>query len=98
MTPPLEQAVFRVGGETYRWGDVLLASTLWGNWEALERETREGMACLRRARETGAPVPEREVQQAAADFRYARNLIAADEVIAWLERWGLGREEWMGYI
>ncbi len=39
--------VFRTGRDEYCWDDVLLASVGWGEWAALERETREGLACLR---------------------------------------------------
>src|SRR5215204_258242 len=32
---------------------------------------------------------------AAAEFRYARDLVAAQDAVAWLQHWGLDRAEWM---
>lgn len=91
------QPVFRVEGEQFYWEDVAICGALRGDWAALERETREGQACLRRVR-AGHALPAADVDAAAAEFRYARDLVAAEETVAWLERWGLARDEWMDCI
>jgi hypothetical protein len=88
------EPVIRVGGDQYFWEDAVICGALRGDWDALERETAAGQACLRRAR-LGHPIPDAEVDAAAAEFRYARDLVAAQDALAWLQRWGLERAEWM---
>ena len=88
------EPVIRVGGDQYFWEDAVICGALRGDWDALERETAAGQACLRRAR-LGHAIPEAEVDAAAAEFRYARDLVAAQDAVAWLQRWGLERAEWM---
>jgi len=39
-----------------------------------------------------------EIETAANEFRYARDLVSAEEMEAWLGRWGLTAEGWMDYI
>lgn len=90
--------VLTAGDAQYFWEDVLLASVLRGDWSDLERLVREELDCARRSREgAGEPSPA-EVDAAAADFRYERNLVSAAETYAWLERWGLGAGEWMEWV
>ena len=43
---------------------------------------------------SGEPDPD----EAETRFRYDRNLVAADEMEAWLERWGLTVGEWRDYL
>jgi hypothetical protein len=43
------------------------------------------------AREGGEPID-------ADAFRYARDLLAADDMRAWLVRWHVGEDEWRGYL
>jgi hypothetical protein len=38
------------------------------------------------------------VEQAEAEFRYARNLVAADQLEAWLAHWGLTVRQWRAYL
>lgn len=85
----------------YTWEDVLLAGILWGDWDALEAEVRAGLACLKRLEEAEDEedvLPEDEMNSAAEEFRYARDLVAAEEMGAWLERRGLTADDWMEYI
>jgi hypothetical protein len=44
------------------------------------------------------PLSAREIESAADEFRYGRDLVAAEEMEAWLERWGLTAESWMDWI
>ncbi|HUF31181.1 MAG TPA: hypothetical protein VMM77_11075 [Gemmatimonadaceae bacterium] len=94
----LLKPVFQVGDDSYCWADVALAAVVWGDWDRLRRETREGLACLRSYRDTGRPLPEAEIDGAAADFRYERELISAQEAEEWFARWGMSAREWMEYI
>lgn len=47
-------------------------------------------------RESG--VPEEELNEAEARFRYARSLVAAEEMEAWLDRWELTVGDWRAYL
>ena len=98
MRELLQQTVFVVGEDAYCWADVALASIVWGDWDRLRQEVREGMASLRAVRESGRPMPEAEIAEAAADFRYERELISAQEAEAWFARWGLSAGAWMEFI
>jgi len=97
VLPPevLGRPVFAVGDQDYRWADVVAAARYWSRWTELERRTAEGLAAL-------AGLPEKigraELDEAKQAFRYARKLIAAEEMDAWLERWGLEARDWSGYL
>jgi hypothetical protein len=98
MRELFQQSVFKVGDEEYCWADIAIAAVVWGEWARLAQETREAMACLRSARDSGRPLPDAEIAEAAADFRYARELISADEAEAWLARWHLTASDWMEHV
>lgn len=93
--------MFSVGATTYVWEDVVLAAILWGDWAGLEHDVRDGLACLHRLEDIedeDEALLEEEVTTAAAEFRYARDLVAAEDTQAWLEQRGLTAEEWMDFI
>ena len=98
MDALLGQLVFSVGDERYRWEDVILSARLRGDWADLEKELREGLACLKRLAEEEEEIDPDELQSAANNFRYGRDLVSAEEAEAWLNRWHLNAEEWMEYI
>jgi hypothetical protein len=90
--------IFTVGEQTYIWEDLLLAAYLWGGWEGLSERARTGLGCLARLAEIEdqeAVLPEAELSEAAAEFRYARDLGGADAMEAWLERRGLDADAWL---
>jgi hypothetical protein len=93
------QVVFSVGGEEYAWEDVALAAESWGDWARLRERVREKAACLRRMEEGDEdPLTDEELESAADEFRYDRDLVSGDEMREWLERWGLTVENWMDSI
>ena len=98
MKPLFGQVVFSIGKAEYCWEDVVLAAVLWGDWARLREKVREGVACLRRADDEGMPLSAQEIESAADEFRYARDLVAAEEMEEWLGRWGLTAESWMDSI
>ena len=98
MDALLGQLVFSVGNEQYRWEDVILSARLRGDWADLEKELRDGLACLKRLDEEEEEIDPDELQSAANDFRYERDLVSAEEAEGWLNRWHLNAEEWMEYI
>jgi hypothetical protein len=90
--------VFTVGKREYRWEDVVLAGRLWGDLAALERRTREGIACLKHLEKLGREPLEVEADEAADAWRYERDLLSADEMQSWLDERGLDMEEWLEYM
>jgi hypothetical protein len=97
VLPPevLDRPVFAVGDQDYRWADIVAAARRWSRWAELERQTAEGLAAL-------AGLPEKighdELDEAMQAFRYERSLIAAEEMEAWLEHWGLETKDWSAYL
>jgi len=75
------QRIFTVAGTSYAWEDLVLAGCLWGDWPALEARTRDGLACLARLDELDEDaLAEADVETAATEFRYARDLVAASDL------------------
>jgi hypothetical protein len=93
-----ERPVFEVANRTYDWSDVVLAAILWGDWQKLAAETREGLACVRRLDELGLELSADELQAGANAFRSGRNLYSADELSEWLAGWGLSLSEWLDSV
>ena len=89
---------FLAGDEPFLWEDVLIASVRWGEWATCERDTTERLACARWLEAAGEVPSTSEVADAAAEFRYARDLIAADDTVEWLARFGLTAGDWMEFI
>lgn len=98
MNGLIKQEVFSIGAETYCWRDVVSAAKLWGDWVDLERETRTGVACLKLMKVEGDPLSPNRVAKLETEFRYAHDLITAQETEGWLKRWGLAVDEWRLYF
>lgn len=98
MEALFDQVVFSVGEEDYRWGDVVAAAKRWGDWDRARESSRKTLACLARFEEDEEAVPAGEIESAADEFRYARDLVSAQEMEEWLSRWGLTAEEWMDWV
>jgi hypothetical protein len=92
------QVVFSVGRADYLWEDVVMAAELRGDWERLRQRAREGIACLERWEREPDALGEAEIESAADEFRYDRDLVSAEEMEEWLARWGLTAEGWMDYV
>ena len=93
-----DEIVFSMDDEPYRWRDVILAAVRRGDWQAVERQARLGAACVRHAADTDDPVPAATLDAAASEFRYARDLITAQSMETWLERWSLSVADWTAYL
>jgi hypothetical protein len=91
-----ESPVFAVGGQAYSRSDILTAATLRGDWTRLEERTHAGLSCVKRARNTVAP--DIDLEAAADEFRYAKNLITVEEVEQWLARSAITFDEWRDYL
>jgi hypothetical protein len=88
-----ERPLFRVAGAVFTWGDVVGRTRKTGEWEELEAAVRAGLAALREA-----PTNEEDVEATARAFRYARGLLAGDELDAWLDARGLTEAAWRDYL
>jgi hypothetical protein len=96
------QRIFSIGQTSYVWEDIVLAGLAWGDWMTLEKRVRGGLACLARLDELDEDdednLDEADVETAAAEFRYARDLVAASDLEAWLDRRALSVEAWLDFI
>jgi hypothetical protein len=92
------RAVFTAAGRAFGWEDVVRAAGLRGELQELERATREGLACARRAEAEGSAPTADALRAAATVFRYERDLLAAEELEAWLEERGLAVSDWNSHL
>ena len=89
---------FSIHDIDFSWLDVALGAMARGQWPAFERRLTLGLACLARATTEGAPPSDEALDAAATEFRYDRDLIAAADVDAWLERTGITADDWVAYL
>jgi hypothetical protein len=93
--------LFAVGDVAFARDDVVLAAAMTGEWSALVEQVTSGLACCARLDDLDDPdgeLPESEIDEAASEFRYARDLAAASDMEQWLERHGLDADDWLQYI
>ena len=94
----LDRPVFAVDGEVYHWADVIAHAQATGRWEELRQAARDALACEAQHGEVEEEGVDDAIEEAAAEFRYDRELVTADEMEAWLAHSGISAEEWMGHI
>jgi hypothetical protein len=90
--------VFTVENKVFGWAEIAAAAEVWGEWQPFVQATRQALACLQHAAQVNQPAPADAVKEAATAFRYAHNLISAQETQTWLQRWGMSVEDWMNYL
>lgn len=90
--------IFTVANQNFGWPEVVLAAKVWGEWQPFIETVRQSLACLRLANRNDELPPPAELRQAATAFRYAHNLISAEETNHWLHRWELTLDDWMNYL
>jgi hypothetical protein len=95
---PAGRPLFTVAGRTYAWEDVLIGTELRGELAVLERQTRLGLACLKRLAAEPDALPPETLRAAAAHFRHEHNLLAADELDGWLAARDLTVADWNAYL
>jgi hypothetical protein len=88
-----QRPLFRVGDAVFTWADVVERARATGEWEELGHGVRMGLAAMREA-----PPSDEEVEEAARAFRYARGLLAGDELDVWLDSRGLTVAAWHDYL
>jgi len=97
MSQLLEGPCFAVDGEVYQWQDVFAYAQTSGRWADLLQSARAGVACTMHADASPAEEERLEalVDAAGDEFRYARDLLTADEMEAWLAERGLTARTWL---
>jgi hypothetical protein len=94
----LPTPAFWVSDRAYPWSDVVLAAELWGDWTRLARRAEEGAAVLAWAEDHAASLTARCLETRANAFRYERDLETAEDMEAWLRRWGLTAAAWRRWV
>ena len=90
--------LFTVEDQEFGWDEIVVAAELWGEWQRFVDTVRQSLRCLRLAEQTGQLPPAADIREAANAFRYAHNLISAEETRMWLARWQMTVEDWMNYL
>jgi hypothetical protein len=98
MIALLDDVVFSVPSRQVPLRDVVLSAALRGEWTSLEEEVRQGMACIKRLDKAGDRAYREEVEAEAREFRFAHNLISAEEMEAWLHERAISIEDWVAFV
>lgn len=94
----VRRGVFRVADREYCWEDVLHAGRFWGEWDRLRDRVGAAEALLEELDNEGNGLAEPALDAAAEEFRYARDLLTAEDLEGWLQRWDVSLEEWENYL
>ena len=81
-------------GETWTWAHAIAAAHLRGEWEPLVVRASVGLA----RQLSGVEADETVASATARAWRYERNLLAGEELEAWLEARGLDTDGWYDWI
>lgn len=90
--------VFTVNNTEFGWEEITAAAEVWGDWARLVEWTRQSLACQKYAVASGQLPDAKTTREALTAFRYAHNLISADETQIWLNRWEVSLEDLMSYL
>jgi hypothetical protein len=95
LTAELDRAAVSLTDSTLDVVDLVLLGTLRGDWLELEQRAREGLALSDRP---GRSVHDKDVHAAATSFRYAQDLISAEEFLRWLRERALTVADLAGFL
>ncbi|NOT63610.1 MAG: hypothetical protein HOP19_25645 [Acidobacteria bacterium] len=87
--------MFTVNETAFGWEEISAAAEAWGEWQPFVESVRQALACLDYAAAHRQSLPAHEFKAALTAFRYAHNLISAEDAQVWLRRWELTTEAWM---
>lgn len=90
--------IFAIENQEFGWDEIVAAAQIWGEWSLFVDSVRQSLACLRQAAQTGQLPSAGKMREVATEFRYARNLISAEETHRWLQRWNMTVEDWMNCL
>lgn len=94
----LQRMALKLDGQPISVGEVLAGSLLGGWLKPLKQRVSEQLACTALAGARNMEVPAERVQKALDEWRIERDLIAADEMDAWLASTGLDLEALAGHL
>ncbi len=80
------------------WGDVVLASIGWGDWQRIERALGEGLALVSDAEDRGERFGADALHRSAVALRRARGLLAGEDYLRWLAERSLSTEDVDAYL
>jgi len=89
------RTVFSVGEQAILTDDLVLVAILSGRWDGLRRQTQAMLEADRELRGLEDARLEAAVEEAAAEFRYDRDLINASDAERWLEDRGIAVDDWL---
>lgn len=90
--------MFTIAKQEFGWEEIVAAAEAWGEWQSFVTEARQALSCLVYAAETDQLPAAAEVREAATAFRYAHNLISAEDTQRWLDRWEMTVGDWMNCL
>jgi len=93
-----ERVIFAIGSTRFLWSDVERAGRRSGSWDALEGQARAGLAATQQIHRSGGDLPADELDAEEERFRYERDLLSGDELLAWLDQRGVALEEWRAFL
>lgn len=93
-----ERVAFLAAGAARTWKHVAEDALRRGTWAPLARRTAAGRAALDRARGAGLGLSPELVREAEAAWRYARRLVAAEDLEAWLAARAVTVAEWRRWV
>ncbi len=92
------QNFFTLHERAFGWDEIRAAAQAWGEWEGFAAATARGLAAVQYASANNCLPASAAVQAAANEFRYARQLVSAQDAQAWLAAWGLSANDWLAYF
>ena len=98
MRPPLAETAFSFDGRGLATGQVVLAAVRWGEWADLEREVRAALVGVQRAERDGASFADDELRPILVAWRRERQLLSAEDYLAWLAERDLTLEDMSAYL
>jgi len=93
-----ERVAFLGGGVPYTWKQVATEAQRAGTWAPLSRRMAATRAALDGARRAGLSLSQERIREAEATWRYARRLVAAEELEAWLRAREVTVAEWREWL
>ena len=90
--------MFTVADQEFGWEEIVAAAQAWGEWQPFVESVRQSLCCLRSAEEAGELPSAAEMRETTTAFRYAHNLISAEETKTWLARRQMSVEDWMSCL
>lgn len=93
-----EKVIFTGGDDSFTVRDLIDWAVLRGELEPIWKELLRSVAAEAKANESELELDDSEIDAAAEAFRYAHDLITAEETERWLEQRALSLDDFSGYF